>query len=116
MRHFIVWFTLALLVLALLGSLAWLFHDWFAPGFDFEPAITALALLAAITGLFIERVLAVRERRRELLRSVVFELHKSYNLLNDSLFAPSEGDESTRPAVYPRIQQTALDAAIASDQ
>ena len=92
----------------MLIAVAWLFTE---P--DFEPALTSLVLLATIVTLFVDHWLAERERRRELLSSVVHELYIDCNVLNDPLFA-SDNSASQLTVVFPRLSTGAVVHAIAS--
>ncbi len=108
MRHYIVITTFILLVTAFAFAVAWLFSK---P--DREPALTSAALLATITGLFIDRWLASKERRRELLSALAHELYMNLQVLSDPLFKP---DPQPRQgiSVYPRLYIATLDTVIAS--
>ena len=108
MRHWIVITTFVLLGIAFTVTIAWFIHS---P--DFEPVITSLALLTTITGLFIERWLAAREKRRELLNALMHELYMNKRVLEDSLFHP-DTQPRTVANVYPRLYNATLETVIAS--
>ena len=108
MRHYIVITTFILLVISFFFAVAWLY---FKP--DWEPALTSVALLATITGLFIDRWLAAKERRRELLFALAHEVYMNLNVLSDPLFKP-DTQPPQAPSVYPRLYTATLDTVIAS--
>lgn len=108
MRHFIVRVTFVLLVLACLIAIA-----WFISSPDFEPALTSIALLATITGLFIDRWLATKERRQELLYALAHELYMNLQVLADPLFRP-DTEPKKEPSVYPHLYVATLETVIAS--
>jgi hypothetical protein len=108
MRHYIVIATFILLVVACLLAVAWFFSS---P--DFEPALTSVALIATITGLFIDRWLAAKERRQELLYSLAHELYMNLQVLSDPLFQ-ADAKPRKRPDVYPRLYIAILETTIAA--
>jgi hypothetical protein len=108
MHHYIVRLTFILLVVAWLLAVAWCISS---P--DFEPALTSVALVATITGLFIDRWLTVKERRQELLFSLDHELCLNYHVLSDSLFQ-ADVEPRNVPNVYPRLYTAILETIIAS--
>ena len=96
--------------LAWLIALAWLFSEG-----DFEPALTSALLTAAISALFIDWWFSPRQRRRELLRALVHELYVNARVLEDPKFSSDwEAPGDVQFAVYPRLQQSALNATIGS--
>jgi len=97
-----------LLIIAFLAAGAW----WiYAP--DFEPVITSLALLAALSAIFADRWTNSRERRRELLRVLAHELYMNIGVLND-LYEIKKDENINRIHVYPRFYTTSLTSVIAS--
>ncbi|MCQ8773389.1 hypothetical protein [Streptomyces telluris] len=110
-RQFFAAATVACL-LAALGICVW----WLtvARGRDehFEPAASGLALVAAITGVYAERRAAARERRAQALYALADELVKNTELLGTG-FAPLDRF-APRARVYPRLLQSATDAALVS--
>ncbi|CAM5289611.1 hypothetical protein [Streptomyces abikoensis] len=110
-RQFFAAATIACLLLAL-GICGW----WLsvAQGRDdrFEPATSGLALVAAITGVYAERRAAARERRAQALHALAAELVKNTELLGTG-FAPLDRF-APRARVYPRLMQSATDAALVS--
>jgi hypothetical protein len=107
-RHYIVIITFILLSVACLTAVA-----WFISTPDFEPALTSLALLATITGLFIDRWLAAKERRKELLYALAHELYMNLQVLSDPLFR-QDTKLNKVPSVYPRLYIGTLETVIAS--
>jgi hypothetical protein len=108
MRHHIVRITLFLLAIAFIIAVA-----WFVSSPDYEPALTSLAFLTTITGLFIDRWLAAREKRRELLYALAHELYMNLQILNDPKFK-SQDELCKSPIVYPRLFSSVLSTAISS--
>jgi len=75
-------------------------------------ASAAFALLAAVTGLVLDRWVAARDRRRELLRALTHEV-----FCNSQIFNLPELNPNNPPAVarvYPRLAFACLEAAMAS--
>jgi|688.fasta_scaffold700171_1 hypothetical protein len=108
MQRYIVPTTFALLVAAFFSAIVWLFRS---P--DFEPAITCLTLITAITGLFIDRWLSEREHRRKLLQALAHELYMNLGVLKDvDMIRSKEGD--TTPKMLPRFYNSTLSAVISS--
>jgi len=108
MRHIIVRVTFVSLLLAFLIAIAWFIYS---P--DFEPALTSIALIATIMGLFIDRWLANRERRQELLHALAHELYTNLQVLADPVFHPDIEPRKV-PTVYPRLFVATLETVIAS--
>jgi hypothetical protein len=106
MHRLIVPVTFCSLLAALGASVGWLVTtpDW-------APAVTSLTLVAAITGLFIDRWIAKRERRRQLLRALVHELYMNAGVLKE-VRSISPGTDSPRP--MPRFYNSTLASVIAS--
>ena len=94
--------------IAFLGSIAWAVYS-----LDFEPAITALALLASIVAIFADRWILERERRREVLRVLAHELYMNIGVIKD-LSSVKQPDKVNRPHVYPRFYTASLTTAISS--
>lgn len=80
---------------------------------DFESAASCFALVAAVTGLFITRWLAEKERRRALLRSLSHEIYMNLQVLKDPKFQP-QSETSVSVAVFPRFYISTLQATISS--
>ncbi|MEV0097386.1 hypothetical protein [Streptomyces sp. NPDC050738] len=100
--------TFASLSAALTVSVLWAVST--SPKMPWEPVIQSLALVAAISGVFAERRAAAREREHQLLTAL-----RDENLVNqtywESDFLPQQ---EMRHRVYPRLNHTATDAALAS--
>lgn len=108
MRRLIVYVTFILLVAALVASVGWLFTK---P--DFEPAITCLTLVTAITGLFFDRWLGEREHRQQLLRALAHEVYMNLGALQDiKKITPDTG--AAGPKMMPRFYNSTLAVVIAS--
>jgi len=110
MYRFVHWGIVALLCGALAVALLWLVK---AP--DFEPAVTAIALLASLIGIFVDNWARTRARRRTLLRAVVHELYTALNVLKDPVFTRAE-TSLAQFAVFPRIHTGAVDHALVSGE
>lgn len=100
--------TFVFLIAALAASIGWLLNS---P--SFEPAITTLTLLTAITGLFIDRWLNERERRRQLLQALMHEVFTNLGVLKE-VQAITAVTERQTPKMLPRFYNTTLAAVIAS--
>ncbi|MEV0267000.1 hypothetical protein AB0I49_37460 [Streptomyces sp. NPDC050617] len=111
-RPFFAAATFACLLLALVLSVWWLVTARGAGG-AFEPATTGLALVAAITGVYAERRAAARERRAQALYALADELVKNTELLTGEGFARLD-PHAPKARVYPRLVQSATDAALVS--
>lgn len=88
--------------------------SWFVvspPGERWEPAVNSLALLAGITGVFAERWAAQREQRNQALGSIRLEMDRNRETLEGEAFNAA-GHRGRR--VYPRLVQSAVDAALSS--
>jgi len=108
MHRLIVPVTFVFLLAALAASVVWLVTtpDW-------EPAVTSLTLVTAITGLFIDRWLAERERRRQMLRALVHEIYMNLGVLREiQSIAPNT--ETRSPRMMPRFYNSTLATVIAS--
>ena len=108
MRHWIVRLTVLLLVVDALLAIAWCVTQCGA----LEPYITAIALIATITGLFIDRWLATLERRGELLYVLLHELSSNQLLYKTGAYDPQEVPHFTKH--YDRLMTTSMEAAINS--
>jgi hypothetical protein len=108
MRRAIVLATFILLAMAFTASLGWLLSN---P--DWEPAITAITLLTAITGLFIDRWLSEREHRAQLLVALVHELYMNAGVLKQ-LDEIIEQAASTTVIMMPRFYNSTLSSVIGS--
>lgn len=106
-QQLIVPIATILLICALITSFVWLVKT-----VDFEPLITFLSLLAAITGLVIDRWLSGREQRYRLLRSLGHELYMNLGVLNavDDLSKTAEN----KVIIFPRFHNSVLNSVIAT--
>ena len=107
MRRIIVIASYVFLVLAFGVAMLSL---WLTP--SVEGGSAALALLAAITGLLIDRWVSARERRRDLLRALAHETFFNRNTLNLPELSPSNPPPLARS--YPRLATVCLDVAMGS--
>ncbi|MFH8371096.1 hypothetical protein [Streptomyces sp. NPDC018031] len=110
-RPFFAAVTFACLLLALGICVRW--FTVAPPQGRYEPAIQTFALVAAITGVFAERRAAARERRDQALVALADELVKNTEILYGEGFAPLDR-HAPRARVYPRLVQSATDAALVS--
>ncbi|WP_296461550.1 hypothetical protein [Rubinisphaera sp.] len=108
MHRYIIPMTFSLLIAALFAAVGWLIV---AP--EFEPVITCLTLLTAITGLFIDRWLSEREHRRRLLRSLTHEIYLNLQVLKQ-LEQITTAASSNGPLMLPRFYNATLSIVIAS--
>lgn len=106
MHRAIMPFTAALLVSAVLFASLGLVRR---PGF--ESASTLFALVAAVLGLVIDRWVSDRERRRELLRSLVHEVYMNLNVLGEYCGASTE---NRAMKIHSRFYASVLQVAFAS--
>jgi hypothetical protein len=93
----------------------WVTVFWFvqAAGIGrFEPAVSALALLAGITGIVAERYASAKELREQALSALHDELITNQRILDSPPFTP--GAHSVRREVYPRLYSSALESALLS--
>ncbi|MEV6673995.1 hypothetical protein [Streptomyces sp. NPDC051162] len=111
-RQFFAAATIVCLLTAL-GICVWWVCVAQGQGSHFEPATSGLALVAAITGVYAERRAAARERRAQALYALAGELVKNTELLDGEGFAPLD-PEAPKARVYPRLVQSASDAALVS--
>ncbi|GAA4073228.1 hypothetical protein [Nonomuraea soli] len=102
--------TLAALGLALASACWWW---WAADGTDtwLEPAATALALTAALTGIPAERWAAEAERRRHALIALRREFGQNKRILGDPRFRPENQGVGQ---VYPRLLLGTVDTVFIS--
>ncbi|HKZ37765.1 MAG TPA: hypothetical protein VJ184_08955, partial [Chryseolinea sp.] len=108
MHRLIVPVTFVFLLAALAASVGWLVTS---P--DWEPAVTSLTLVTAITGLFIDRWLAARERRRQMLRALVHEIYMNLGVFREiQSIAPNT--KTSSPKMMPRFYNSTLATVIAS--
>ncbi|MDT3396280.1 hypothetical protein RKE29_06445 [Streptomyces sp. B1866] len=103
--------TFGALAAALAVCVSWLVTA--PPGNRWEPVIQTLALVAAISGVFAERLAAAQERERQTLRALADELAKNTAILYDPRFAPLDPDRPVH-RVFPRPVLSATDAALVS--
>jgi len=87
---------------------------WFMRTRKVEALASLLVLIATVTLTFVDRWVAHRERRRELLRGLVHEVYMNLNVLDDQKLKVSPTAPPTMPAVYPRLYLGALQAVTAS--
>ena len=107
MRPILKWMTIALLVGAFMASLWALYRDPTAASFT-----TAVALLAAITGLLIDPWLERRERRRECLNALLHELYMDRRVLDEPI---EDANTPAKPVeLYSRLYTAALETAVGS--
>ncbi|MCC3767537.1 hypothetical protein [Streptomyces sp. UNOC14_S4] len=111
-RQFFAATTIACLLTAL-GICVWWLYVAQGQGSHFEPATSGLALVAAITGVYAERRAAARERRAQTLHALADELARNTELLDGEGFAPMD-PAAPKARVYPRLLQSATDAALVS--
>jgi hypothetical protein len=78
----------------------------------FEPAVSALGLLAGVTGIIAERYAATKELREQALSALHDELITNQRILDEPPFSP--GARSFRREVYPRLYSSALEASLLS--
>lgn len=97
----------SVLAIALLGAICWFIYS---P--DFEPAITAFGLLAAISAIYIDRILADNERRRELLIALAHEIYMNIGVLKDIKTADEKDDK--KPNVLPRLYTSTVKGVIST--
>ncbi len=108
-RILITALTFGALAVAMALGVSWFFAS--TPDQRWEPAVNTLALLAGITGIFAERWAAQRERRQQSIESIELELARNRDLLAGEAFRESE---QPGRRLYPRLVQSAVDAAFAS--
>ena len=100
----------AVLVIALVIAVIW---GLYSP--DFEPTVTALALLGSLLAVILDSRLAERERRRQMLRVLVHEMFMNLSVVKE-LRTFSRPEKVMKVNLYPRFYTTSLTAAISSGQ
>jgi hypothetical protein len=103
--------TFGSLVIAGLLSIFWLMTVDGAA--RFEPAVTGLAVLAAVTGVFAERWVAARQKREEAIEAVTLEVTHNTAIVERGFAALAEA--TGRRRVYPRFVSSAAQTALVSD-
>ncbi len=92
----------------LLLAVAWVLAvAWFIAAPNFEPALTSVALLATITGIFAERWFASKERRRQLITMLLQEIQLNCLIVDGPTF--SRDASSSMKVFYPRLFTQAID-------
>ncbi len=104
--------TFCSLVSGLILAITWLIIDSQKNNI-FEPALTAIGLLATLTGIFAERWASVKEERRVLLLALYREFQDNKAILSDSRFHLNI-DTIEHPLVYPRLLMSVTETAITS--
>jgi hypothetical protein len=95
--------TFASLLAATIVSIVWFFEvggqqRW-------EPAVTALALIAAFTGIYAERWALASERRREAWAAIRSECERNLQIFADERFDHSSASQP-QARVYPRFSNS----------
>jgi hypothetical protein len=109
MKSLVTLITFFPLLLGFILATVW----WTREPNDFEPLLTALGLLATITGIFGERLASAIEKRRELLRALLNECISNITILSDGRFNPNLHKQG-RPIVFPRLMMSVTETAIVS--
>ncbi|WP_332989915.1 hypothetical protein [Scytonema sp. PRP1] len=109
MKSLVTLITFFPLLLGFILATVW----WTREPNDFEPLLTALGLLATITGIFGERLASAIEKRRELLRALLNECISNVTILSDGRFNPKLHKQG-RPIVFPRLMMSVTETAIVS--
>lgn len=112
MKNIVSFITFSALVSGLVLAFIWFIADP-NPDYRFEPALTAIGLLATLTGIFAERWASVKEERRVLLLALYREFQNNKIILSDSRFH-LDIDSIEHPVVYPRLIMSVTETAIAS--
>jgi hypothetical protein len=86
---------------------------WWTKERNFEPLLTALGLLATITGIFAERWASAYEKRIEFMRALLNECRSNEAILSDNRFNPNS-HKPGRPIVFPRLIMSVTETALAS--
>lgn|GEM_PF-5899874 len=111
LRQSIVLATVALLGFALVAGIWGLAGT--TSGVDFHLVVETIAVAAALTGLYAERVAARVERRHTAMQAVRKELTDNVELVeNDRRFEPQD-PHRPEPRIYPRVEVAATDACLA---
>ena len=108
MRHIFAIISLLALIVALFIGVAWFYAK---P--DYEPALTSLVMLSAIFGLFLERLVSEREKRRQLLKSLLHELFMNVGVAKDIRSLKTK-EKSKTGLFLPSFYTTTLTSVIAS--
>jgi hypothetical protein len=87
---------------------------WFFSKPDYEPALSAIALLASITGVFAERWHAKKELREQLFGTLIQEIQLNKMLLKNPPF--KDCDKLEVRIFFPRLYSEALDRFIYSSE
>ena len=111
-KNLVSFVTFCSLVSGLILAIIWFIAD---PQLDyrFEPALTAIGLLATLTGIFAERWASVKEERRVILLALYREFQSNKAILSDSRFNLNI-DSIEHPVVYPRLLMSVTETAITS--
>lgn len=109
MKSLVTLLTFFPLLLGFILATVW----WTREQNNFEPLLTALGLLATITGIFGERLASAIEKRRELLRALLNECISNVTILSDGRFNPNLHKQG-RPIVFPRLMMSVTETAIIS--
>lgn len=112
MKNLVSLITFCSLVSGLILAIIWFLVDSKKDNI-FEPALTAIGLLATLTGIFAERWASVKEERKILLLGLYREFQKNKAILLDSRFHLNI-DSIEHPVVYPRLIMSVTETAIAS--
>lgn len=107
MKNLVTFITFFPLLVGFIIAIVW----WAKEGNE-EPLLTALGLLATITGIFGERLASAIEKRRELLYALLNECTSNRTTLSDSRFDPNS--RLGRPTVFPRLITSVTETAITS--
>lgn len=112
MKNIVSFVTLCSLVSGLILAITWLIVDSQKNNI-FEPALTAIGLLATLTGIFAERWASIKEERRVLLLALYREFQGNKAILSDTRFH-QDINTIEHPVVYPRLIMSVTETAIAS--
>ncbi|MEL6459357.1 MAG: hypothetical protein AAFX46_09450 [Cyanobacteria bacterium J06636_27] len=112
MKNIVSFVTFCSLVSGLILAIIWFITDP-KQDYRFEPALTAIGLLATLTGIFAERWASVKEERRVILLALYREFQSNKVILSDTRFHLNI-DTIEHPVVYPRLIMSVTEAAIAS--
>ncbi|MEM7727317.1 MAG: hypothetical protein AAF208_13260 [Cyanobacteria bacterium P01_A01_bin.45] len=108
-KNIVSFLTFASLTTGLILAIIWYLRQ----PLDFEPAVTAIGLLATITGIFAERWASVRQEQKVLLLSLCREFQSNATILSDTRFK-QDIQSIQHPVVYPRLIMSVTQTAIAS--
>jgi len=108
MKNVVTFVTFFPLLIGFILAIAW----WLTQR-DYESSLTALGLLASITGIFGERWATANEKKTELLRALSNECISNTAILSDRRFK-SESHRLGRPLVFPRLIMSVTETAITS--